>query len=71
MTARTIWECDRCKAEILNDDGAQIVWGTAKRLPVSPVDERLVTLCANCRLDFENFCKNLLRQKPGEVLTTP
>jgi hypothetical protein len=58
-----IGKCDRCSAEVLNEHGAQIVWSAGRDFPPKTSQHWLVTLCANCRLDFEAFVG------PGRSLT--
>jgi hypothetical protein len=58
-----VHKCDRCGAEILNEHGAQIVWASGKDLWWTN-HQRFVTLCANCRLEFENFIADLRKPLP-------
>lgn len=58
MSVRTIYECDRCGAEIPNDLGASIERADGRATPFADIaGARRILLCANCRIDFDDFLK--------------
>jgi DNA-directed RNA polymerase subunit RPC12/RpoP len=65
MGSRPIYECDRCGAEIANELGVSISCLTGRGFRERPgIHVRQLVLCANCRLDFENFIADLRKPLP-------